>query len=204
VLANGILSPGASVESLAVGATTFSSGSSIFAYEVDSSVVVGSGSAADLLVSNGNLSIGTGSILEFTDLAATPAAFSQGTKFSLISYGSNSWSGGLFTHQGNELSNLETFSTGLNQWEIRYNDPVGGSNFTIDQLSGSSVTITAVPEPASLGRVGPGAFAPRPLTEPDLWVPHPALWVPFSQVKQERLTRGQFRDRVQFLPRRCQ
>jgi len=62
VLANGILSPGASVESLAVGATTFSSGSSIFAYEVDSTVVVGSGSAADLLVSNGNLSIGTGSI----------------------------------------------------------------------------------------------------------------------------------------------
>jgi len=56
VLANGILSPGASVESLAVGATTFSSGSSIFAYEVDSTVVVGSGSAADLLVSNGNLS----------------------------------------------------------------------------------------------------------------------------------------------------
>jgi len=41
-----------------------------------------------------------------------------------------------------------------------------------------------------IGRVGPGAFAPRPLTEPDLWVTHPALWVCVSQVKQQRLTRG--------------
>ena len=158
VLANGILAPGASVESLAVGATTFSSGSSIYAYEVDSSVVLGSGSAADLLVSNGNLSIGSGSILEFTDLAATPAAFPQGTKFSLISYGSNSWSG-LFTYQGNELVNGETFSTGLNFWEIRYDDPVGGSNYTADQLSGNSVTITAVPEPATLVMLAAGAAA---------------------------------------------
>jgi len=29
-------------------------------------------------------------------------------------------------------------------------------------------------------RVGPGAFAPGPLSEPDLWVTHPALWVPVS------------------------
>ena len=54
----------------------------------------------------------------------------------------------------NELANLETFSTGLNFWEIRYNDTTGGSNFTGDQLSGSYVTITAVPEPASLALVG--------------------------------------------------
>jgi fibronectin-binding autotransporter adhesin len=159
VLGSGILSPGASVESLAVGATTFASGSSIFAYEVDSSVLVGSGSAADLLVANGNLSISSGSILEFTDLASSPTAFPQGTKFSLISYGNNSWDGGLFTYQGNELANLETFSTGLNQWEIRYDDPIGGSNFTGDQLVGSSVTITAVPEPASLAAVAIGCGA---------------------------------------------
>lgn len=159
VLANGILSPGASIESLGVGATTFASGSSIFAYEVDSSILAGSGSAADLLVSNGNLSIGTGSTLQFTDLGATPVAFPQGTKFSLISYGGNVWDGGLFTYQGNELSNLETFSTGLNSWEIRYDDPVGGSNYTADQLSGNSVTITAVPEPASLALAGLGIAA---------------------------------------------
>jgi len=101
-------------------------------------------------VSNGNLSIGSGSILQYTDLAASPTAFPQGTKFTLISYGSSSWNGGLFTYSGNELTNLETFSTGLNQWEIRYDDTTGGSNFTGDQPSGSYVTITAVPEPASL------------------------------------------------------
>ena len=159
VLGSGILSPGASVESLAVGATTFASGSSIFAYEVDSSVLVGSGSAADLLVASGNLSIASGSILEFTDLASTPVAFPQGTKFTLISYGSNSWNGGLFTYQGNELTNLETFSTGLNLWEIRYNDTTGGSNFTSDQLAGSYVTIQAVPEPASLALLAAAGVA---------------------------------------------
>ncbi len=127
VLGSGILSPGASIESLAVGATTFASGS----------------------------------VLEFTDLASSATAFPQGTKFSLISYGNNSWDGGLFTYQGNELANLETFSAGLNQWEIRYDDPIGGSNFTGDQLVGSSVTITAVPVPASLAvaAIGCGALA---------------------------------------------
>ena len=159
VLGSGILSPGASVESLAVGATTFASGSSIFAYEVDSSVLVGSGSAADLLVASGNLSIASGSILEFTDLASTPVAFPQGTKFTLISYGSNSWNGGLFTYQGNELTNLETFSTGLNLWEIRYDDTTGGSNFTGDQLTGNYVTIQAVPEPASLALLAAAGVA---------------------------------------------
>ncbi len=157
VLANGILSPGSSIESLAVGATTFSSGSSTFFYEVDSAAALSA--AADLLVSNGNLAIGSGSILAFTDLANTPVAFPQGTKFTLISYGSNSWDSGLFTYQGNELANLEMFSAGLNQWEIRYDDPVGGSNFTSDQLSGDSVTITAVPEPASLTLAGIGIAA---------------------------------------------
>lgn len=159
VLANGILSPVASVESPAVGATTFSSGSSAFAYEVDSSVLVASGSAADLLVSNGNPSIGGGSILECTDLASSPAAFAQGTKFSLISCGLNAWNGGLFTYQGNELANFERFSAGLNQWEIRYDDPAGGSNYTADQLAGNSVTITVVPEPAAVGILAAGALA---------------------------------------------
>jgi len=46
-------------------------------------------------------------------------------------------------------------------------------------------------QPCAVGRVGPGAFAPRPLTEPDLWVTHPALWVCVSQVEQQGLTRGQ-------------
>ena len=53
-------------------------------------------------------------------------------------------------------------------------------------------------------RVGLGAFAPRPLSEPDLWVTHTALWVSVSEVEQECLTRGQFRERIQVLPRRSQ
>ena len=35
------------------------------------------------------------------------------------------------------------------------------------------------------GRVGPGDFSPGPLTEPDLWATHPALWVGISQVEQQ-------------------
>ena len=162
VLAGGYLSPGASVESLAVGATTFSSGTAAFVYEVDSSASLSA--AADLLVSNGNLSIGSGSLLEFTDLASVPSAFPQGTKFSLISYDSHTWNGGFFTYSGNELANLEIFSTGLNQWEIRYDDPVGGVNFTGDQLSGNSVTITAVPEPAMLATLSTLATGAAVLT----------------------------------------
>ena len=52
--------------------------------------------------------------------------------------------------------------------------------------------------------VGPGAFAPRPLTEPDLSVTHPALWVSISPFEQRRLTRGQFWARVELLPRGSQ
>ena len=40
-------------------------------------------------------------------------------------------------------------------------------------------------------RVGPGDCSPGPLTEPDLWTTHPALWVGISQFKQQGLTRGQ-------------
>ena len=110
-----ILAPGASIESLAVGATTFF-GSSTFAYEVDSSILISLGSAADLLVANGNLSISSGSILEFSDIALTKVAFPEGTKFALISSSSNSWNDGLFTYDGNVLANGETFAAGLNQW----------------------------------------------------------------------------------------
>ncbi|MFM8495647.1 MAG: autotransporter-associated beta strand repeat-containing protein, partial [Planctomycetia bacterium] len=156
VLSGGTLSPGASVESLAVGATTLS-GTSTFFYELDSSAALSAG--ADLLVSNGNLTIESGSILEFTDLASSPTAFAQGTKFSLISYGTSSWNSGLFTFAGDVLANGDTFTAGLNQWQIRYDDPTGGSNFTADQLAGNSVTIMAVPEPGTLALLAVGAVA---------------------------------------------
>ena len=36
---------------------------------------------------------------------------------------------------------------------------------------------------ATLGRVGPGDHSPGPLTEPDLWITHPALWIDISGFK---------------------
>ena len=59
----------------------------------------------------------------------------------------------MFTYQFNQLSNGMVFTGGLNNWQISYNDSTGGSNFTSDQLPGSSVTITVVPEPATLRMV---------------------------------------------------
>ena len=53
-------------------------------------------------------------------------------------------------------------------------------------------------------RVGPGDYSPRPLSEPDLWATHPALWVGISRCKQQCLTRGQLGWLVQFIPRRLE
>jgi hypothetical protein len=41
-----------------------------------------------------------------------------------------------------------------------------------------------VRDPDFAGRVGPGDYSPGPLTEPDLWTTHPALWVGISDFKQ--------------------
>ena len=41
------------------------------------------------------------------------------------------------------------------------------------------------------GRVGMAGRPTTPLTEPDLWASHPALWNEFFMVKQRKLTRDQ-------------
>jgi len=162
VLTGGTLSPGASIESLAVGATTFSS-TSTFVYEIDSAVPLSV--AADLLTSNGNLSIAAGTFLQLSDIASSPTAVTLGTKFTLVSYGANTWDGGVFSYAAGPLANGSRFIVGLNEWEITYDDTTGGVNFPGDQLTGSFVTIQAVPEPntivlAGLG-IGLAAFAAR-------------------------------------------
>ena len=40
-------------------------------------------------------------------------------------------------------------------------------------------------------RVGMAGRPTTPLTEPDLWASHPALWNEFFMVKQRKLTRDQ-------------
>ena len=98
----------------------------------------------------------------------------------------------------------------LDQWRVDYKHkrPHGGGKWLTPAAFVAGLDDTAFKAvPASsrgVGRVGPGAFAPRPLTEPDLWVTHPAPWVSVSQVEQQRLTRGQFRPRVEVFPRGSQ
>ena len=156
----GTLAPGNSIESLSTGAATFAAGAT-FEYEVDSTDPLALGSAADLLVVNGNLNLdpGNGTILTFADLAGSPNAFvSNTTIFALINY-SGTWNGGLFTFGSTVLTDGSWFTVGDQEWEINYAATSGGLNFTGDYVSGSFVTVTAVPEPASLGLVATAGLA---------------------------------------------
>jgi autotransporter-associated beta strand protein len=149
VNSGGILSPGASVESLAGGALSFATDST-FEYEVDSSVAPGAG--ADLMVVNGNLSL-TGTVtLRLDNLAAAPVSFADGTTFSLINY-TGSRDSGVFTYASNPLANMDTFTFNGNLWQILYNETSGGSNFTADQVAGKFVNIVVIPEPGTLALI---------------------------------------------------
>jgi autotransporter-associated beta strand protein len=137
----GILSPGASIESLAVGTTTFGGGSA-FEWEYNSQTVT-----ADLLDINGNLNLDGSVTLTLIDLAELSTAISQGTKFTLISY-TGAWDSGTFSGYADD----STFSFGGMDWVINYNDATGGSNFSGEQTTAAGfVTMTVVPEPSSLG-----------------------------------------------------
>ena len=161
VLAGGTLSPGNSIQSLAVAATTFA-GSSTFEYEYDSTNPGSLAAAADLLVVNGNLTINAGSILTLADLAGSPNPFVNDTTiFALINY-SGTWNNGVFTYNGTELADGAWFLVGSQKWEIDYNrtSSTGLDNFTGDYLPASSfVTITAVPEPSASVLLAVGGVA---------------------------------------------
>jgi autotransporter-associated beta strand protein len=137
----GILSPGASIESLAVGATTFGNGST-FEWEYNSQMVT-----ADLLDINGSLTLNGSVTLNLVDLAEIGQALIENTKFTLISY-TGAWNSGTFSGYADD----STFSFGGMDWVINYNDATGGSNFSGEQTTAAGfVTMTVVPEPSSLG-----------------------------------------------------
>ena len=151
ILSGGTLAPGNSIESLATGPAMVAAGAT-FSYEVDSTNPLSLGSAADLLVISGalNLDTGNGTLLTVTDLAGSPQPFvNRTTVFALINY-SGAWNGGLFTYAGDVLADGGRFFVGSQEWEIDYDSPTGGANFTADYLPSSSfVTVMAIPEPAT-------------------------------------------------------
>jgi len=143
---SGTLAPGNSIESLAMGALSFSNGST-FAVELDSSAPLASG--ADLAVVSGNLTLDGTVTLSLEDIAITSTPFALNTIFSLINY-SGSWNGGLFTLSGGgALADGSTFTLGANTWQIDYSATLGGVNFSGDYIPGSFVNIAAVPEPST-------------------------------------------------------
>lgn len=150
----GTLSPGASIETLASGALTFANDST-FHYEIDSSVPSSSG--ADLMIVAGNLSFSGTVTLSLDNLALSPSAVPVGTTFSLINY-SGTWNDGLFTHNAVSLANNAAFTFNSQVWQITYDAPTGGENFTSQFITGSFVNITAIPEPSAavlfLGSMG--------------------------------------------------
>ena len=51
--------------------------------------------------------------------------------------------------------NDSQITLGSNTWLFNYNDTVGGSNFTGDQSGATGfVTMTVIPEPATVGMIG--------------------------------------------------
>jgi len=136
----GTLAPGASVESLATGALTMSSGST-FAYEV------GADHSADLLAVDGVLSL-TGVTLALD--AATQNHLALGdwaadSKLTLISY-----KGSAITSGFTDFTDDAEYTFGSNKWKFDYDDSAKGANFPGDATGSQFVTLTLVPEPSTL------------------------------------------------------
>ena len=148
LIVNGTVAPGNSIESLAAGGNLSLGATSTFAYELDSASLNG-----DLLAANtGSLSIASGAILTLTEL--NTGVLTLGDKLTLLSY-NGTWNSGLFTYLSSSLADDSQLTLGSNTWLFNYNDTVGGSNFTGDQSGATGfVTMTVIPEPATVGMIG--------------------------------------------------
>ena len=91
------------------------------------------------------------------------------------------WNGGLFTYGGNVLADGSQFSVGSQRWEIDYDYAYNTAapttaqplNFQGDYLPASGtqtfVTITAVPEPATLALLAASASPRSPAAASSRW-----------------------------------
>lgn len=146
VTVSGILSPGASIESLALGSLTMNSGSTL-AWEV------GSDHSADLLQVDGLLSlIGVTLDLNATTLSNLGLnSWETGDKLTLVSYSGDAISSGFEGYADDSVHNF-----GGNEWRFNYDDIAAGSNFALEANGSHYITMTVVPESgtALLGGLG--------------------------------------------------
>jgi fibronectin-binding autotransporter adhesin len=159
---SGILAPGNSIGSLAMGPLVLN-GTSTFAYEINKDAAVGV--AGDLTAVTGSLTINTGSLLTLMELGA--GTWTPGEKLTLISY-TSAWNNGLFLYDADgpggaaaaTLADDSTFSFSGVNWLFNYNDTVAGTNYTgnIPPLS-TFVTMTVIPETSTALLSGLGALA---------------------------------------------
>jgi autotransporter-associated beta strand protein len=154
ISAGGILSPGASIESLTMDALTMANGA-IFKYEYNA--LLGADVAADLLTVEGNLSLGgAGGTVTLNLLELTNTTFAENTTLSLIQY-TGTLDGGFF-YGGNTLADGDTVTLDNNTWTIHYGTEPGGLNFASEAIAGSLfITLdnfSAIPEPGSLLALG--------------------------------------------------
>jgi autotransporter-associated beta strand protein len=152
VNSGGKLSPGASPESLAVGALSLMAGSA-FIYEINSSLSFAAGADLVNVALGGNTVIdttGAGVTLSVSDLATTPVVYAN--KFTLLSYDATKTPIGTFA--GTPEGSLVTI--GVTDYSIHYADLSPGVNFDAP-VAGTGfnyVTLTAVPEARSFLLVG--------------------------------------------------
>jgi autotransporter-associated beta strand protein len=140
VLSGGTLAPGSSAGALTVNGDVTIGGTYAFEYD-------GGTSTADLLDVNGTLTLND-AILNLSDL--TVNSYTVGDKFTLAAY--NTLAGSLFTGYADDTE--YTFNGGL--WLFDYNDDTAGLNGGVGT---NYITITAVPEPASMLLGGLGLLA---------------------------------------------
>lgn len=141
----GVLSPGASIGTLATGALSLNTGST-FLYEVNTTTTVG-----DRLDVNGDLSLDGTVTLSLTDLGSN-SLLAMGTKFTLISY-LGTWDGNTFSGFADDIE----FTMLGNDWVINYDDvsaeSVNGGTYS------NAVTLTVIPEPGTALLAGLGLLA---------------------------------------------